>query len=50
MVKSKDGKSEVRKREFYAVPYFAWANRGDGEMTVWFPRTEAAVRPRKGRG
>jgi DUF1680 family protein len=50
VVKSRDGKSEVRKRAFYAVPYFAWANRGDGEMTVWFPRTEAAVRPREGRG
>jgi len=50
VVKSKDGKNELRKRAFYAVPYFAWANRGDGEMTVWFPRTEAAVRPRKGRG
>jgi uncharacterized protein len=20
-----------------AIPYFAWANRGKGEMTVWFP-------------
>ena len=20
-----------------AIPYYAWANRGDGEMTVWFP-------------
>lgn len=50
MIKSRDGKSEVQKRAFYAVPYFAWANRDDGEMTVWFPRTEAAVRPRKGRG
>jgi hypothetical protein len=21
-----------------AIPYYAWANRGKGEMTVWFPR------------
>jgi DUF1680 family protein len=21
-----------------AVPYFAWANRGDGAMRVWLPR------------
>jgi DUF1680 family protein len=22
-----------------AIPYYSWANRGDGEMTVWFPET-----------
>jgi DUF1680 family protein len=22
---------------FLAIPYYAWANRGQGEMTVWFP-------------
>jgi hypothetical protein len=21
-----------------AIPYYAWANRGKGEMTVWFPQ------------
>jgi len=25
--------------KFVAVPYFAWANRGMGEMQVWMPRT-----------
>ena len=20
-----------------AIPYYSWANRGEGEMTVWFP-------------
>ena len=24
-----------RRVNFTAVPYFAWANRGPGEMTVW---------------
>ena len=24
-------------RPFTAIPYYAWANRGKGEMTVWFP-------------
>jgi uncharacterized protein len=28
-----------------AVPYYAWANRGPGQMLVWLPRTAAAVRP-----
>jgi DUF1680 family protein len=27
------------------IPYYAWANRGSGEMTVWIPDTEAAVKP-----
>jgi uncharacterized protein len=24
-------------RNFLVIPYYAWANRGQGEMTVWFP-------------
>jgi DUF1680 family protein len=31
--------------EFSAIPYYAWANRGRGEMAVWLARTEAAARP-----
>ena len=32
--------SEVRKEEqdFMAIPYYAWAHRGEGEMAVWLPR------------
>jgi len=47
---AKDGKSETRKLEFQAVPYYAWANRGAGEMTVWLPRAKGAIKPRLGRG
>ncbi|HEX7844287.1 MAG TPA: beta-L-arabinofuranosidase domain-containing protein, partial [Chitinophagaceae bacterium] len=25
------------KQAFIAIPYYAWANRGKGEMMVWFP-------------
>jgi hypothetical protein len=25
------------KQSFIAIPYYAWAHRGKGEMTVWFP-------------
>ena len=25
--------------DFHAIPYFAWANRGDGNMAVWLART-----------
>lgn len=28
-----------------AIPYFAWANRGRGEMAVWLAREESAARP-----
>ncbi len=30
---------------FTAIPYYAWAHRGPGEMAVWFAREAAAVRP-----
>jgi len=30
-------------QEFKAIPYYAWANRGPGEMTVWIPRTAATL-------
>jgi uncharacterized protein len=26
------------KQSFTAIPYYSWANRGKGEMNVWFPR------------
>jgi hypothetical protein len=32
-------------REFTAIPYYAWAHRGRGEMIVWLPNEESAVRP-----
>jgi hypothetical protein len=28
-----------------AIPYYAWANRGNGEMTVWIPETLEAATP-----
>ncbi len=28
-----------------AIPYYAWAHRGPGEMAVWLAREESAVRP-----
>jgi DUF1680 family protein len=36
---SDDGRSVVTKeQDFVAVPYHAWAHRGDGAMAVWLPR------------
>jgi DUF1680 family protein len=34
-----DGRSVVtQEQDFVAVPYYAWAHRGEGEMAVWLPR------------
>lgn len=33
------------KADFTAIPYYAWANRGRGEMAVWLARDESAARP-----
>jgi DUF1680 family protein len=27
----------TEKQPFVAIPYYAWANRGKGEMMIWFP-------------
>ncbi len=36
---SDDGRSVVtRPQRLVAVPYYAWAHRGAGEMAVWLPR------------
>ena len=32
---------------FTAIPYYAWANRGKGEMMLWFPRQKKVVTPTK---
>jgi DUF1680 family protein len=31
------------KQKFLAVPYYSWAHRGEGEMTVWFPERIRAI-------
>jgi len=37
--KSDDGKSTRKiNRELIAIPYYAWAHRGEGEMAVWLLR------------
>jgi DUF1680 family protein len=39
------GKVTKTEQEFTAIPYYAWANRGRGQMMVWFPETEANAKP-----
>jgi len=42
----KDGKAlEKKEKNFVAIPYYAWAHRGAGEMAVWLARDESAAEP-----
>ncbi len=34
----------TQQQEFIAIPYYAWAHRGQGEMSVWLPREESLAR------
>ena len=37
---SKDGKSLIKDKGYFAaIPYYAWAHRGKGEMAVWLARS-----------
>ena len=35
----------AREKQFTAIPYYAWAHRGRGQMTVWPARKPHAARP-----
>lgn len=39
---------EKSAQSFTAIPYYAWAHRGKGEMSVWIADNESAVRPLAG--
>jgi hypothetical protein len=43
--KDEQGGLVKKEQEFTAIPYYAWANRGSGEMTVWLPDGDAGVTP-----
>jgi hypothetical protein len=40
-----EGKPIKKEQDFMAIPYYAWANRGQGEMIVWLPNSESGVKP-----
>jgi hypothetical protein len=47
---SGNGPPATTETAFKAIPYFAWANRGKGEMTVWFtdsPKSRRTEMPGK---
>jgi len=41
------GENSVKeiRTSFTAIPYFSWANRGSGEMAVWFATKASASKP-----
>jgi uncharacterized protein len=43
-----DNNRSHKPASFTAIPYYAWAHRGKGEMAVWIARTPAAIGPPPG--
>ncbi|WP_314519919.1 glycoside hydrolase family 127 protein [Xanthocytophaga agilis] len=43
--RSIDNKVDLSAVSFKAIPYYAWANRGSGEMAVWLATEPDAARP-----
>jgi uncharacterized protein len=37
MVNGESNSVETRTQPFVAIPYYAWAHRGKGEMAIWLP-------------
>jgi DUF1680 family protein len=42
--RSTAGRIQEQPHRLVAIPYYAWANRGAGEMQVWLPRTAPKAR------
>lgn len=42
---SKAGKLETKDERLVLIPYYAWAHRGNGKMTVWIPQDLSATTP-----
>lgn len=42
-----DGLLQTKNEALTLIPYYAWAHRGTGDMTVWLPQEVNASRPQK---
>ena len=40
---NQSGQVQSQHEQFTAIPYYAWANRGRGEMMVWLPNSAASA-------
>ncbi len=45
VVTNEFGHTVKRLQDFMVIPYYAWANRGPGDMTVWIPNRVSALNP-----
>ena len=43
-----ESKTERHEQDFKAIPYYAWAHRGYGDMSVWIADNEKTVMPLHG--
>jgi len=43
---TEDGTIHSYPRDFKAIPYYAWAHRGKGQMMVWIPSGEESTKPK----
>jgi uncharacterized protein len=44
-VSEKDGRLSTSRKALTLIPYYAWANRGAGEMAVWLAKEPARAKP-----
>jgi uncharacterized protein len=44
LVRNGDAAPKLESHQLVAIPYYAWANRGMGEMQVWLPRKTDGAR------
>jgi DUF1680 family protein len=42
-IDQKNNSVSSKTQPFIAIPYYAWAHRGKGEMMIWFPQTITAI-------
>ncbi len=45
--RDEDGEVETFDKPFTAIPYYAWAHRGEGEMAVWLATNIEAASPQQ---
>lgn len=45
LTRAADGNLALKDVNLSLIPYYAWANRGQGQMSVWLPMSPSATRP-----
>jgi uncharacterized protein len=47
LAEESDGSVAESEQDFLAIPYYAWAHRGKGEMMVWLARVQEEAQPKR---